>query len=267
MKMERIKLVVLDMDGTLLVDNHDTSQENIDAIVKLQKQGVKVAVASGRNVKGLKFIVDALGLEEFGGFCVGNNGQELMDYQTGELLVGAKIPFDVAYQAIRYGIDHDFQVFGHADDLRFFYVPQNARLAREWANNNTYDDEIITREKPDMDKVGYFVCDDGAKQVAEEFGKLVGDKVQVLAVNNDTVELAPIGVDKVIGVDALVEKYGYHLEEVLIFGDGQNDINMMSKYPSVAMGNAYPEVKEISEYHTIENHENGVAYFIENYIL
>jgi len=267
MKMERIKLVVLDMDGTLLVDNHNTSQENIDAILKLQNQGVKVAVASGRNVKGLKFIVDALGLEKFGGFCVGNNGQEFMDYHTGELEVGAKIPYDVAYQAIRYGIDQDFQVFGHADDLRFFYVPQNARLAREWANNNTYEDEIITSEKPDMDKVGYFVCDDAAKQIAKELGELVGDKVQVLAVNNDTVELAPIGIDKVVGVDTIVEKYGYQAEEVLIFGDGQNDVNMMRKYPSVAMDNAYPEVKEISEYHTRANNENGVAYFIENYIL
>ena len=267
MKMEHLKLVIVDMDGTLLVNHHDTSKENINALIKLQEKGVKVAIASGRNVKGLKPFIEQLKLEQYGGYCVGNNGQELLDIASGELEVGARIPYDIAYQAIRFGIDHDFQVFGHSGDYRFFYIPQGVRVARPWININNYDEEEFIAKRVPMDKIGYFICDNETVRYAEEVNILLDGKAHALAVNEETLELVPIGVDKVVGVDSIAKKNGYKLEEVLIFGDGHNDIKMMSKYPSVAMKNAYPEIKKVSEYQTRSNSRNGVAYFIENFIL
>jgi len=267
MKMNHLKLVVVDMDGTLLVNRENTSEENVNALLNLQEKGVKLTVATGRGVQGLGFIIEALKLEQFGGYCVGNNGQELFDIRNDKLTIGAKIPFEIAYQIIRFGIEQNVRVFGYGGGKEMLHIPVGEKVEGLWAKRRPYNEEEFVSERYDMDKVGFSVLEGKALYYAEALKKVVKDKVQVLAVDHRTVEIVPNGVDKVVGVDTIVEKYGFLPEEVLIFGDGQNDVRMMSKYPSVAMGNAYPEIKEVSEYETLTNKESGVAYFINHYVL
>jgi len=68
-------------------------------------------------------------------------------------------------------------------------------------------------------------------------------------------------------IDVIVERYGLNKEEILVMGDGQNDLGMAKKYPFVAMANALDEVKKAAMRLTLSNDEDGVAFEIERSIL
>lgn len=263
MDLSNIKLVVVDMDGTFLVSHHDTSERNLNALLSLQQKGIKVAIASGRPLNGLTRFVERLQLKEFGGFCVGNNGQEIYFTKDDNLIRAAKIPFDIAYQSILFGIKHQLQIFGFNGTKSFFYDPAHSNGATINGKTSYFDEREFVNNKEAVDKIGLFIENNQAKHFAELLNQQLNGAIQVLAVNDRTVEIVPHGVDKVEGIHTICKEMGYNPENVLVFGDGQNDIRMMSCYPSVAMGNAYDEVKEISMFHTKSNTEDGVAHFLE----
>lgn len=267
MCLENIKLIVVDMDGTFLVDHKETSKRNLQAILEAQKKGIKVAIASGRPMANLYRYAELLKLYDFGGFCVGNNGQEIFFTENKNLIKAAKIPFEIAYQSILFGIKHKLQIFGHNNGDGIFYDPTYANGTVVNGKTSFFDEQDFLANKQSIDKIGLFIDNNKARHYAELLNKQLDEAIQVLAVNDHTVEIVPHGIDKIEGIHTICKEMGYNPENVLVFGDGQNDIRMMSYYPSVAMGNAYEEIKAVSTYHTKTNVEDGVAYFLENNLL
>lgn len=85
MKNEQIKLLIMDIDGTLVNDQKQITEKTKKALMELQKHGVKLALASGRPAKGLIKMADQLNMNEYGGILISSNGAkaETMD---GEVL-------------------------------------------------------------------------------------------------------------------------------------------------------------------------------------
>ena len=83
---ERKKMLVLDIDGTLVNDKKEITKETLKRLKKIQKDGHVVVIATGRPTKGVKKIADKLHFDEFGGFVVAFNGSKVVNWKTEEVL-------------------------------------------------------------------------------------------------------------------------------------------------------------------------------------
>lgn len=265
-----IKLLVLDLDGTLYNSKAEVDEINRLAVLAAEKKNVRVALASGRPYYGLNDTARLLELDRYNGFIIGNNGQELYDYQDLTLSKGKKIPKSACHAVFEIAKQENLECFVHNDNRGMYYAPKEGYKFHPEKKTQGYDEEIgYFTEDCDFDKIGFFVAPERNDAVAlgEKMREEAGDQAQVMVVNAECVELVPDGLDKVNGIDAIVEKYGFLKKEVLVMGDGQNDLQMAYHYPFVAMANALDEVKKVAIRITCSNDECGVAKEIEKSIL
>lgn len=266
-----IQLLVLDLDGTLFTTQQQISKRNLAAVLAAQREkGVRVAVASGRSCFILKAVYDALALKQYQGFVIGNNGQELYDFKENKLTKGNKISREACYHVVEVAKKRNLEVFAHNNQVGMFYSPKEGNKYHPERKSENFDEAAgYFTDKQDLDKIGLFFADerDDIYSVAKELRALIQNQAQVLVINANCIELVPTGMDKVLGVDLITELYGWKKEEVLILGDGQNDLQMAKNYPFVAMANALEEVKQAACRLTASNDEDGVALEIEKTIL
>ena len=267
-----VKLLVLDLDGTLYNSATELTEANRRALLAAQEKGVRVALASGRAYFGLKGLCAELDMPQHGGFVIGNNGQDLYDFQQGTLTKGAKVCREACLQMMEVAKRRGLEVFAHNNEVGAFYAPPGVRRLHPDRGNKRYDEKtgFFEGEDGDLDKIGiYMMGEDEAEsyEILRELRELIEPKAQCVMVNLVCIELVPPGMDKVNGIDLIVERYGLAREEVLVMGDGQNDLGMARKYPFVAMGNALAEVKAAAIRETLTNDADGVAYEIRRTIL
>ena len=266
-----VKLLVLDLDGTLYNSKVELSEGNRRALLAAQEKGVRVALASGRAYYGLKELCGVLDMPRHNGFVIGNNGQDLFDFRTGTLTKGAKVCREACLQMMAVAKRRGLEVFAHNNEVSAFYSPPHGRKAHPERESRRYDEAtgFFEGEDGDMDKIGIFI--DGGEEenyeILRELQGLIEPKARCVLTNIGCIELVPPGMDKVDGIDLIVERYGLAREEVLVIGDGQNDLGMARKYPFVAMGNALSEVKAAAIRDTLTNDEDGVAYEVRRTIL
>ena len=82
----KYKMLVTDVDDTLLTDDHEITKENREAIMELQKNGVRFVLASGRPTEAITGIAKELELSKYGGFVAGYNGGEILEMSSGKML-------------------------------------------------------------------------------------------------------------------------------------------------------------------------------------
>jgi Cof subfamily protein (haloacid dehalogenase superfamily) len=262
------KLLVFDMDGTLYTSNKIISKKTKETIMKAQQDGMRVVCATGRTCNIMEEVFEELDLYTYKGFCVGNNGQQLLNLETNEYTVGDKIPQEVVEICCKVAAEDDREMYGVDNNISHFRTTIHASKHSYERQAALYDyekEQFV--DMHDYDKVGYFIPEDrnDANELEAKLMALIQDKAQVLKTNDICVEISPNNVDKCYGLDRLCERYGYSIDDVLVFGDGLNDIKMMQKYPSCAMGNAYDEVKAVANYVVASNDEDGIAEGIEKY--
>ena len=87
----KYKLLVLDVDGTLLNDAKEITKRTLSALLKIQQMGVRVVLASGRPSYGLMKVAKTLELGNYGGFILSYNGCQIINAQNGEILFERRI--------------------------------------------------------------------------------------------------------------------------------------------------------------------------------
>lgn len=266
MKMK--KLLVFDMDGTLLNSQKQISEKTKNAVIEAQKAGIRVACATGRTVSIMHKVFEELKMDVYNGYCIGNNGQELLSLGDNEYTVGDRIPKECVKVCCEVACREDREMYGVVNDVVAFRTSLHSPKFSPQRPANLYDycrEEFETMGE--YDKVGYFIAKErnDASALEAELKELLQDKVEVLQTDPGCVELCAKGIDKCYGLDLLCKKYGYQKEDVLVFGDGYNDYKMIKEYPSCAMANAYDEVKKVANYIVASNDEDGVAEGIHKY--
>ncbi|MDD6467844.1 MAG: Cof-type HAD-IIB family hydrolase [Erysipelotrichaceae bacterium] len=262
------KLLVFDMDGTLLNSQKAITSMTKKAINEAQEKGMVIALASGRHCTNLAKYVEQLELVRYPSYCIGNNGQELLNLQTKELIRGNQIPFDVVKIACQFASQEDREMYACVYGDTFFRTTKHAVKYSPEHQLIGYDYEKEAFEyQGDMDKIGFFVPKErnDAFDLAKRLNEQIKGKAQAIVTNDVAVEIVPEGIDKYLGIDLICENLGFALEDVLVFGDGLNDFGMMKKYPSCAMGNAYQEIKDVANYVVPSNDEEGIAFGIKHY--
>lgn len=267
------KLAVFDLDGTLLNNKHQISIENLEAINLLRQNNIKVVIATGRSNEIIKPFLKELNINDnvitCNGTVIGHPDNEVMLYEDIVPKTEVKKALEMC---IKYG--HQFLVYtsksiiSRMKDWNMFLEEKNV------SNSDEYNTNIVITENID-DIINHYNVNkiliiERNEEKYLELSKRVSkyDKVAHTQSSKSYLDIGPLNNSKGKAVEILCNDFGFNLDEVIAFGDQMNDISMIGIVGfGVAMGNARNEVKEIADYVTLNNDENGVAHAIRTQIL
>ena len=261
-----IKLIAIDIDGTLINSKQELTQATIDALEAAAKAGVHVCICTGRPLTEFRQYIEKLpGMR----YVVTCTGAQVMDLQTGKDIFRKALSADelrMLYKIVAsYGtvpdiFDEENAIHNRAEDIAdedfwgvFLETVQKNHIAEEDM------DAYIENYQGVSNKVHMYFRDLSHKpKLWEELKKL---PYEIMESHPMDLEIMPLGIDKGLGLQKLAEYLGLQAEEVMVLGDGGNDVGMF-RYAgtAVAMKNASDTAKaaadRISPY---TNDEDGVA--------
>ena len=244
----KYKLLVLDVDGTLLDSEKKISKRTLAALLKVQQMGVRIVLASGRPTYGLMPIAKALELGNYGGFILSYNGGQIINAQSGELLFERRINPEMLPYLEKKSRKNGFAIFTYHEDTIITDSPENEHIRREAELNGL---KIIAETEFSI-AVDFAPCkcmlvsDDEEALVGLEdhWCRRLNGALDVFRSEPYFLEVVPCSIDKSNTLGALLEKLGINSEEVIAIGDGVCDVSMIqSAGLGIAMGNAQDSVK------------------------
>lgn len=268
-----IKLIAIDLDGTLLNSQKEVPKENIKAIQAAAKAGVKIVLCTGRPKSGIMPYFEALGLSDEE-YVILNNGsttyntkdwslvgysslnqQEIADLQA---LCDNELEIDLTLTA-----EKTYYVVGdQVPDL----VAYDAGLVFDTAKAASL--EAIAADGQIVFQAMYMGDEKALDAFQAKHDQELSQHYSTVRSQSYIYEAMPKGTTKASGLKALADYLGLSADNVMALGDAANDLEMLSYAThSVAMGNATDEVKAICRYVTTTNDEAGVARAIEQYVL
>ncbi|MGL5977375.1 MAG: HAD family hydrolase [Erysipelotrichaceae bacterium] len=279
----KIKMIVSDLDGTLLHEHRSIEEKTKQALLAAQKQGIIVGLASGRGRNRMMEFAHELDLNQNNnGFVIAMNGQEIYDMESDSSIFGAMVnPSDVD-GFVRAGVKRGLEVIVVTEQGELRYMSRLTYLAKRIycmvkGLDFNYGMEGKTvkvcfptkaRIEPQcaVNKLAFI----GIKPCTEHFIKAIKknyssdyDVVRVIAT---WTEIMPKGVNKGKALQTIMEKHNIHPDEVMAFGDGENDLEMLrSVRYSIAMGNAFAHVKDACFDVTKKNNEQGIYHALLKY--
>jgi Cof subfamily protein (haloacid dehalogenase superfamily) len=264
------KMIVLDLDDTLLMDDHTISPRTKQALMDAQEIGVKVVLASGRPTYAMYDIADELLLKEYGSFILSFNGAKITNCQTGEELFSSTLSPETAHYL--YELSRRENVWIHT------YVGDT--IVTEAGNQYTNVEGEITGLE--IVEVGSFVdsisepvvkvlmLEDETKLavVEKKLQQELAGKLSVMRSKPFFLEFTEEGVTKGTSLNHLIGQLGIERDEVIAMGDSYNDLAMIEFAGlGVAMGNAPDDIKAKADFVTDTNMNDGVAKVIEKFVL
>ena len=269
--MRAIKLLALDLDGTLTNSKKEITSVNKEYIRKAQKKGVQIVLASGRPVIGIKGVADALNLWETGGFILAYNGGQIIDCQSKKDMVKKTIPIEYVHDICE--VIHKFNVYPLTYDEAGVICENDSNnyVQKEAYNNSIKVRKVRSLENEITEPVVKFmvVGEPDELNFAYEYLKEKFDGIlNVFFSEPYFMEITPLGIEKASALDNLTSLLGLTCENLMACGDGLNDIPMLQFAGlSVAMENAYEETKKYADYISKSNEDDGVAFAIKKFIL
>lgn len=278
--MTKIKVIIMDVDGTLTNSNKVVTPKTKEALLKAQDAGAILILASGRPTSGLLDIAKELDMKNHHGLLVAFNGSKVIDCQNMKELFNQTMTVEEG-QAV---LEHmkKFEVKPMIDKGDYMHV------------NNVYDNIIQFNGGP-FDVIQYEsrggkfkLCEQedlaafanyplNKILTAGEVDYLQAHHQEMMEPFKDTLscmftgpfyfEFTAKGIDKAKALDTVLKPLGYSPEDMIAFGDGHNDASMV-KYAGtgVAMENAVQDLKDIAQYITLSNDEDGIAEALYHYM-
>lgn len=251
-----IKLIVSDIDGTLLEDGgHEINPELLEVILKLRAKGMQFAAATGRQWASLEQVFEPIKEKIFylsdNGAYVGCCGRNLFLHTVDRELIHEMIR-DIRAEGLDVVLSGPDVVYVDRRDVGLYDWLVNGYKFRvvQVDDLTAVDDQFIkisAYRKTDIE---------GATRTLRE---KYGQRLKITISGDMWMDCMATGVNKGEAVKLLQESLGISPEETMAFGDQMNDVEMLKQaYYSFAIGNARPEVKEIARFQADTNVRDGV---------
>ena len=262
-----IRLLLCDIDGTLVRHDKSLPDENVAAIHELTARGVPVSLISARPAAGMVPIAERLGLPgPFGAF----NGGTIFTGDGTELFA-AQVPPALAEQLLE---------LYRAADVTIWLFATNRWLSSDLRNSHTPREVISSGLQPenlcgadgflgDTDKI-VAVCDDRAAMDALELRAraVVGDAATLVRSQDYYLDCTALTANKGDGVNRLAALYGVPLSEVAVIGDQANDVAMFRRAGlAIAMGQSSAAVQAEAHCVAASSENAGVADAIRRFVM
>jgi Cof subfamily protein (haloacid dehalogenase superfamily) len=251
------KLIVLDLDGTLLNSKKQISKRNLFALQKVKAEDINIIFATARPPRAVKY--EDINLFSFGTVVFYNGGlfqcnvtDREIHYSISKELVGSIFDYCLS-------VDPKSNISVEVKDEWLTYKSLDYREMMKITTNAT----IISIEKLktfDCTKILITDCHN-SEYIINKFG----DQVNILSTDDGKlIQIMSLKSSKENAVKYLIESLGYKMSDVMCFGDDFNDLGLFQSCGiSIAMGNAIKELKEIATEITETNDNDGVALILE----
>lgn len=272
-----MKLIALDLDGTLLNSDKVVSERNAAALSLAAAQGNVIAPATGRALRAIPEQVMAF---PFVHYAITINGAKVSDTRTGQALLRAEIALDTCLRLL------DF--VGRYDAMYDCYWNDTGWVDRSFLERVRYynsDEEVVTllrTTRAPVDDLKAFLRENGQsvqkmqlcfrdmaeRETARAEIAAAFPEILVTSSFRNNLELNASDADKGRALLALAQHLGIPAADTIAFGDSSNDLRMLrAAGTSVAMGNAAPEVRAVCGCVTDTNDHDGVAAFLYAHVL
>ena len=284
------KLVVIDLDGTMLNQYGIVTQKTKEAIEKVQKNGIEVIIASGRPIDSVKTIAKEIKSEKY---FISGNGAIIYDVSKNEIIYENTLKKQKALDIIKiceensiyYNIYTEKEIIAKSLQCNvLYYHKENANKEEEDKTHiniveNIYD-YIANRDEK---IVKITICDNHQTIFNSIMRKLREiDEIEVLEVSHMSrkmirqgteeipieyfyTEISAKNVDKWNAIEVIAEKMQINPKEIVAIGDNMNDKKMIENAGfGIAMGQSAPAIKECADQVTTTNVEDGVANVLNN---
>lgn len=268
----KYKLIVLDVDGTMLNSNREVTKRTVQTLRRVQQMGIKVALASGRPTYGILPLARQIDLDVYEGYIISYNGAQVMEAKDGQIIFERRIdPQMVPYiekKARKMGLTMAYYDGNEvvSDDISNPHVADEAQMN----GMSLRQDEMISVGMDDWPSEIMLVSDDeqALNSLEQHMQRHLAGVMDTIHSNPYYLEIVGYQVGKSYAMSALVQKMGIQMSEVLAIGDGAADINMIQMAGTgVAMGNATEGVRRCADFTTLSNDEDGAAVAIERAIV
>lgn len=260
MNQKKIKAVISDLDGTLLSHEHVVSAYTKEVIQALTEEGIHFMIATGRHYMDAGNIKERLGVETY---MIAANGATVTNH-AGELVFQAEISRDVVKAILE--IPTDVGVYKNLYQGEHWLMEEHDRVFNDYYQEGDFVYQLCQFEEHlhlPINKV-FFTSKDNAKltKIADIVKAQFSEHVEVTFSLPQCLEIMPKGVNKGSAILAMLEKFDIHPDEVIAFGDGLNDYEMLQVVgKGYLMGNANHQLKERLPEHEVigYNSEDAVA--------
>lgn len=262
-----VRLVVSDVDGTLVDKDKKLTDGTIAAVARLRDAGVGFTIISARPRSGLMPLIDRLGLDE----PVGAFNGGIVFRRSGEVIEHHRIAPDVAKGIWEEIGDAAVDRWVFADDRWYASTDQGVHVAHERIASD--QEPIVTEDFGDLlaraDKIT-FVSDDEPllRSLHDRVAPRFGERATIVQSQTYYLDVTALEANKGVGITELAAAFDVQLADTAAIGDQANDLAMLVKAGlAIAMGNAPDAVKAKAHEVSRANDEDGVAWAIDHIIL
>ena len=266
----RYQLIAIDVDGTLVKSDQTISPRTRDALIRVQEQGVKVCICSGRPTYGIAPHAETLRLADFGGFVVSYNGGGICEWSTRTEIFSQTLDADVLPYLYACSQRGGFQILTYVGSHIVAEVTDNRYIQFTSMRN-----KMPIRQVPHfLEEITYPISKcmivgdpEPLSRLEAEMAAALHGRAEAYRSEPFFLEVVPRGIDKAKGLATLLAHLGLQREELMAFGDGFNDLSMI-QYAGlgIAMGNAQEVIKKAADFVTLSNEADGIADAVERFI-
>ncbi|WP_315459575.1 Cof-type HAD-IIB family hydrolase, partial [uncultured Streptococcus sp.] len=270
-----------DIDGTLTNSEKKITPKTKEALLAAQEQGARLILASGRPVSGMQDFAKELAMDKHHGLLVAYNGAVVVDCESGDILFNQAVTVEEE-QAV---LEHvkQFDVIPMISKGDYMYVNDVYNNMIHWEKKNLdiniieYESrggKYLLAEKRDLAAFADFPLNKillagSSDYLAAHYKEIAAPfegKLSSMFTADFYYEFTAQGIDKAKALDTVLAPLGYQPEDMIAFGDGQNDACMLTySGTAVAMANAVQELKDIADIITLSNDEDGIAETLRDY--
>ena len=264
MDLSKVKMVVTDMDGTLLNSNSEVSEQFFELYEALKSHQIHFVAASGRQYSSIQDKLSAIAEEIT---IVAENGSYVKQGNTelGSTLLSAEhirllLPVVRNVKGLYTVLCGKKSAYIEQDDTKF------TNILEEYYTKFDVVDDLMDLPDDDFFKVAIYHFESSETYIYPVVKHLEGI-LQIKVSGNNWVDIADPTANKGQAVQMIQQKYGISREETMVFGDFNNDLEMIDQaFFSYAMANAHDNVKKAARFHTSSNNEAGVEVILQELI-
>lgn len=279
--MKDIKLVALDLDGTLFDNSSRISKRNLTAIRSITDKGIHVVISTGRPFEGIPFDqIKGTGIN----YAITANGSGIYEISTGKCLYENAMDEELVTPILNFLLTRDIHMDAFIGGKGYTPI-QCVETAQKLTVPSSIKNYIITtRTRPDnilqfihenqlkVQKMtlNFYPAADGTLIDRETVRKFLVSNPSITTVcgGYNNLEFTRADANKGVGLRKLAEILGVNPDATMAIGDTENDLAIIEAAGiGVAMGNATDAVKARADYVTTTNTKDGVAAAIEHFIL
>lgn len=278
-----IKMIALDLDGTLLRSDKTIDPLTLRQLKRASEEGIIIAIASGRDKNGTKFVYEPLELEKGNHYLALVNGQMIYSFAKKEYELDRVLDNTDAQKILQVVKQYDVEAIFCCGYDFYDYISKRQKMKKHLdrvihgrpmdyglAQGHGERNFITIKEKDhftqDINKVVLVHTQRYFRRHLDEIRAELKE-YDLLEVGPQWIEIMPKNVNKASALEHIAKENGFTLKEVIAFGDAENDIEMIRRCGyGIAMGNAMQQVKDVAYAQTDTNERQGIAKALSRYV-